>query len=140
MKKLFFVVAAMFCVVAASAQEKMIEVSQLPQTAKTFISTHYKSDKVTIATAERKEYKVLFESGTKVEFDAKGEWKEVENKRKVAIPNAIVPANIAKMVKAKFPKNIIVTIEKDGKFVDVELDNGVELKFNSKGELVELDS
>lgn len=141
MKKLLLAALAIACIASASAQERVITPAQLPQSAQNFIATHYKADKVSIATSENspKEFTVRLESGTKIEFDKDGEWSDIESKGKNPLPASIIPANIKKYVDARFPKNKIVAIDRDSRFIDVELDNKVEIKFNKKGEVVEVD-
>ncbi|MFI3281481.1 MAG: PepSY-like domain-containing protein [Rikenellaceae bacterium] len=144
MKKLLLAIFALTISFATlTAQERAIDKSALPKKAQTFISTHFAKDKISIATAEKdgfgKEYKVILTSGTKIEFDTKGEWKDIECKRNNSVPKAIVPTNVAQYVKSKFPSNHIVSIEQDRRGVDVELNNGVDLEFNSKGQLIKMD-
>ncbi|MFI3262514.1 MAG: PepSY-like domain-containing protein [Rikenellaceae bacterium] len=145
MRKLLFALAViLFNVSCLSAEERVIDQSKLPANAQTFISTYYSSDKVAIATEERdlfdKDYKVILTSGIKIEFDDKGNWTDVECKGNTEVPKDIVPDYVSQYVKANFPSNIIIQIDRDKKFVEVELNNKVELKFNNKGVLVEFDN
>ncbi|MFI3323907.1 MAG: PepSY-like domain-containing protein [Rikenellaceae bacterium] len=144
MKKLLFAIIALsISLTTLSAQERVIEREALPKVSQKFIATHFPTDKVAIATMEKdglgREYKVIMTSGTKIEFDTKGNWTDVECKRKNAVPKAIIPSYIAKYVGAKFPAQSIVGIEQSKRGVDVELSNGIELEFNSRGQLVEID-
>ncbi|MFI3333393.1 MAG: PepSY-like domain-containing protein [Rikenellaceae bacterium] len=145
MKKLFFALfALLFSVSTLSAEERVIDHHSLPKTAQQFIATHYAADKVSIATMERgvfdKDYKVILTSGVKLEFDGSGEWTEIECKRNSEVPMKVVPSKVANYVSKRFPKSKIVKIERDKRSVDVELNNDMELKFNNKGDLIEIDS
>ncbi len=145
MKKLLFVVVAMLVsITTLSAEERVIDKSQLPRGAQTFISTHYPNDKVSIATMERdllnKDYKVILTNGVKVEFDSSGNWSSVETKKGSQVPEAIIPEYITSYVKSSFPSTRVVKIDRDKRFVEVDLNNDIELKFNTKGALVEFDS
>ena len=55
--------------------DKPIQVNQLPQTAQTFIKTHFPDNKVAMAKMETdwfdKSYDVIFTNGDKLEFDKK---------------------------------------------------------------------
>ncbi|MFI3239521.1 MAG: PepSY-like domain-containing protein [Bacteroidales bacterium] len=144
MKKfLLTFVALTFCFVNLTAQVRDINKEELPKNAQQFINKHYAQEKISIATMEKegisKEYKVILNDGTKVEFDKKGNWKNINSKRDGSVPKAIVPTEIAKYVESKFPKSKIVNIDKDKKGYEVELDNGVELEFNSKYKLIKTD-
>ncbi|MFI3292376.1 MAG: PepSY-like domain-containing protein [Rikenellaceae bacterium] len=144
MKKLLFATLSLVLSIASiEAQERIIEQSQLPKAAQSFLSTYYPSDKVSVATVERdgfdKDYSVLLVNGVKIEFDKNGDWMDVDCNKNY-VPEPIVPTNIAKEVESRFPSCKIVKIERDKRYFEVELDNKVELKFNNKGELIEVDN
>lgn len=144
MKKLIFTaVAVLMSLSTLSAEERVIEQNALPQNVQTFISAHYPTDRVSIATVERslfeKDYKVILTSGVKIEFDNKGYWTEIDCKRNSEVPVAVVSTPIAQYIKGKFPAEKIKKIEQSRRFTEVELNNGIELTFNNKGNLVELD-
>lgn len=145
MKKLFCsVLVILLSITTLSAEEKVIDQSMLPKSAQSFIAKNYPQDKVSIATMERgmfdKDYKVILTSGVKVEFDGNGDWNEIECKHNSEIPMTIIPAKIADYLKDRFSSNKVVKIEKSNKFIEVELNNDLELKFDSKGNIVEIDS
>lgn len=144
MKKLLFAaIALLFSVTTLSAEERVIEKKSLPKSAQTFIATHYGKDKVSVATIEKDlfetDYKVILTSGVKIEFDEKGNWTDIEGRRNSEIPKALVPDYIKSYVKSNFSSNKIIKIERDKKTTEVELDNGMELKFNSSGKLIKVD-
>lgn len=144
MKRVLIVTMALLLSISTlSAEERVIDHSALPKAAQTFISTHYATDKISIATMESSlfdcDYKVILTNGVKLEFDKNGNWTEIECKRNSSIPMAIVPTNAANFVNNRFPLNKIIKIEKEAKYIEFELDNDVEMKFNSAGEMVEID-
>ncbi|MFI3268642.1 MAG: PepSY-like domain-containing protein [Rikenellaceae bacterium] len=145
MKKLLFAaITLLFSVTTLSAEERVIEKKSLPKSAQTFISTYYGKDKVSIATVEKDlfetDYKVILTSGVKIEFDEKGNWTDIEGRRNSEIPKALVPEYIHNYVKSNFSSNKIIKIERDRKTTEVELDNGMELEFNSNGRLIKVDN
>ncbi len=145
MKKILLaLVALMVSFTAMATEEKVIEQTALPKAAQSFIKNYYPTDKVAIATIESdlfsKEYKVVLTSGVKVEFDGKGNWTEIGSKSNSSVPKEVVNAKVAQYVKDKFPSNKIVKVERSKKTTDVELDNGIDLEFNAKGELVKFDN
>ncbi len=141
---LLALLVSIFSLTNLSAEEKVINQSNLPQKAKTFLAAHYTTHKISIATEERgffdKDYKVILTNGTKLEFDGDGNWTEIECKNNSNIPLTLAPEKIAKYIKASFPSNTIKKIEKNKKFIEVELNNDIELEFNSNGDLVRVDS
>lgn len=127
----------------AQAQVKAITFNQLPKTAQSLINKHYDAKNVSYMTEESefmqsKEYEVRFHDGVKIEFDSKGDWKEVDGKKK-AVPAAIVPSSIATHVKKSFPNNEIVKISRSSRKYEVELSNGLDLEFDKKGQFLRID-
>ncbi len=94
-----------------------------------------KSEKETLSPIE---YKVVLASGTEVEFDSKGDWTEVDANT-AAVPQDIVPAKIKSYVQKSFPDNKIVQIKKDKKGYEIELTNGIEVKFNKNADFIKID-
>ncbi len=146
MKRLLLTIAAaLLCTVASEAAERVIDKSALPQNAMDFVATHFKNDKVVAATEERcyfiftYEYNTILASGTKIEFDSNGEWREVECIVGRRVPSSVIPPKIARYIQENFPKGQVMKIERDKLHIDVELNNKVELKFNHDGELLEID-
>ena len=82
MKKLFLIIAvALSTILIACANEQVINVEQLPAKAQSLIQTHFSAESVSYVLQERDglsmEYEVRFDSGSKVEFDSKGEIKKI---------------------------------------------------------------
>ena len=96
MKKVLLLLVCLFTLqtVVWADDDKPIQVNQLPQTAQTFIKTHFPNNKVAMAKMETdwfdKSYDVIFTNGDKLEFDKKGIWTEV-NCKYSAVPVAVVP-------------------------------------------------
>ena len=64
---------------------------------------------------------------TEVDFRSDGEWESVERKYS-ALPAAIVPKEIAAFV----AKNYIKKIERNAYTWEIELSNGLEIKFDKQ--------
>lgn len=141
--KAFLIAATLFTSFAAVAQEKVLEITQLPNKAQSFIKDHYQQEKISLVSSEKEfftgtEYKVIFQNGTEVEFDSKGNWTEVDAKLK-AVPQKLIPTPIVNYVNQKFPNNQIVQINKENKEYEIELTSGIDLVFNNKGEFIRID-
>lgn len=85
-----------------------------------------------------KSYEVIFTDGNKLEFDKKGEWKEVSCKFG-AVPQDIVPEAIRQHVASLFPEARIVKMEREKSLYEVTLTNGQELKYNTRFQLIDID-
>ena len=107
-----------------------------------FISQYFQKGQVSTVILDNdyisKDYDVLMANGTKIEFDGNGNWKEVDGNRN-AIPTGFAPKNIAAYVKKSFPNTKIVKIEKNKFSYDVELSNGLDLVFDTKGNFKRID-
>lgn len=145
MKKLFMTLACVFgiTVTAYADNDKPISESQLPAAARQFIKTHFPKHKIAMAKQEtglfNKDYDVIFTNGDKVDFDSKGNWKDVDCRRNSAVPAAIIPEMIKSYLKANYPDISVKGIEKEGANTDVKLSNGWEITFNSKYQVVDID-
>ena len=145
MKKLMILSAILmvFGITTACADnDKPIAVTQLPQKAQQFIKTHFSKEKVAFAKLERDfletTYEVVFTNSTKLEFQKDGNWKEVDCKYST-VPTGIVPAQIAQYVMQNYPDTKIVKIDRDKRDYEVKLTNGLELTFDLKFNLIDID-
>ena len=144
MKKMMFILACVFTIVtnANADNYRPINVSQLPEKAQTFLTTYFPEAKVSLARKEfdvtELSYDVIFTNGSKVEFDRKGEWTEVDCLTQ-PLPAGIVPATIEKVIKEQYPDAKATKIERDRREIDVKLSNRVELTFNKKMQLIDID-
>ena len=132
----------MLSAVLKADDDKVIRVDQLPQKVQQFVSRHFPDGKVAVAKMGSdfldRNYDVLFTNGDKLEFDKKGEWKEVDC-RYSAVPKAVVPAPIWQYVTTHYPGATILKIERDKKEYEVRLSTGYELTFTTDFKLVDVE-
>lgn len=135
-------IAGLIFGLSANAQKTVIKKEALPPNAQTFLKTHFGSKKPSYILQDKEilstEYKVQFDNKIEIEFDKKGNWKEVDGKG-AKIPNSIIPKKITAYVKANFPKEKITKIEIGTSGYETKLTNGLELKFNLKGDFTKID-
>ncbi|MDQ6472262.1 PepSY-like domain-containing protein [Flavobacterium sp. LHD-80] len=128
---------------SANAQKTPIAKSALPVNAQTFLKTHFAGQEPTYIIEDKetfyKDYKVQFANNIEVEFDGKGNWQEVDGNH-TAIPVSIIPKSIIAYVRTKFPNTTITKIDKGTWGYEVNLSNGLELEFNSKGNFLRIDN
>lgn len=146
MKKIIIVALAVFSlgILTANADNDRLTVKEnLPKKAQLFIDSNFKNAKITYVKDERdfleRSYEVLFADGTKVEFNRNGEWKEVDCRRS-AVPTAIVPAKILNYVNSNYPGVKILQIERDKIDYELKLSNSLELTFNKKFNIIDIDN
>lgn len=122
---------------------KEIPAAQLPQDAKSFLSTYYPS--VNIVSVKRDnnngalELDVRLANGHEVSFNADGEWTDVDAPRGESIPAGVAPQAITDYIALNYSGMAINEISKDARGYEVELTNGVDLLFNSDGSFAGID-
>lgn len=129
-------------VAAVSANERPIDIGQMPKIAINFIKSNFPDVAILYANVERDvletDYEVGLADGTRIDFDAKGEWKEISNK-KVGVPSTILPAKITEYIKANYPDANYINIERSSRKYEVKLTNGLEMLFTPDGRLIGFD-
>ncbi len=144
MKKIFIALACVFTLVTNACADNYhpITQTQLPEKAQTFLATYFPEAKISLARKEidvmELTYDVIFTDGTKVEFDRKGNWTEVDCLTH-PLPSGIVPEAIEKVIRTQYPEAQATKIERDHREFDVKLNNRVELTFNKNMQLVDID-
>lgn len=145
MKRLL-ISASILALSAAALSAKDIythDTSILPPAAKTLISNNFNS-KVSVIKVDKdfgriSEYEVILTDGTEITFDRGGNWENIETAPGKAVPSNIVLPHIRDYVKTKQPGARIIGIEKDGSAYDVDLSNGVDIKFSAQGNYLRYD-
>lgn len=145
MKKLTSLLVCMFilCVCSLRADnDKPIPTSQLPTAAQQLIQQHFATRKVALATVETKflakSYEVIFNDGDHIEFDHKGNWKEIECPSS-QVPAALVPAPIRRYIRENYSDATVKKLEKGSKEYEVKLSNRMELSFDLQFNLTHIE-
>lgn len=160
MKKSRIILAALCCMIMQTvptfAQVDVISVSQpeavyiqdevppsqLPEAAKAFVQKYFPGqviDYVVLDTDfDGDVYEICLNNGVEIDFDLAGNWEKVDCYVD-AVPEGIVPASIAHLVKANYDGAAIVKIDKEHHGYEVEFDNGLELKITADGQLLVYD-
>ncbi len=139
---IIFALAAAATLPAAADDNRPITIAELPRKAQQFIATHFAGMEVSYATVDTeffdKDYKVLFVNGAKVTFSKSGDWTEVDCKRG-EVPASVVPDPIRDEAKRRFPAQHIVQIEQSSRDYEIELGNGIEMRFDRSLRLMGID-
>jgi hypothetical protein len=143
MKKLILIIVSLAAFMSvARAEDKPVTFNQLPESARNFIDSNYQSVKLVLATKDddfiRPEFHVVLENGVALQFDNDGRLEKIAS-RSGDIPAAVIPKQIADIVKSHYPDANIVEYEVDRKTYEVKLSNRIEITFDSSFRLVEID-
>ncbi|MBE6176480.1 MAG: hypothetical protein E7146_05755 [Rikenellaceae bacterium] len=140
------VVATATTALAATAivtdNDTPITFNELPEAAKEFVHKHFGKEQVSHVTLDNdiidKEYTLVFASGTKLEFNGDGDWKEVDC-RYTEMPQGLVPEQIENYIKNNYPNSKIREIKREHGGWEVKITGGLELTFNRDFKLVDID-
>ena len=139
MKKLIFAFIAVFCFGFTSA---MAQNTNVNPAITQFVTQHFPDATVQMVMPDDDDIDVVLNDYTKIEFRRNNEWKKVDCEHSTtftAVPATIVPEQITAYVTANFPNAIIKKLEKQFRGWEIELNNGLELKFNSNFRVMEID-
>jgi hypothetical protein len=145
MKKILILLVAIFFAFASMSAKKTTsrDKSVLPVAAQTVLNNNFSKTKVNHINIEsgsfgKKEYDVILNNGTEIEFDKDGKWTEIDcgsNK----VPDNLIMLPIRNYVNKNYKGTKIVKIERNSKGYEVELSNGLELKFAQNGDFLKID-
>lgn len=142
MKRIALLMTALVVCVSAFADGRPVSIDRVPTAARNFISANFPSDNIAYATVDDDliypDYTVMLESGMKLEFTSGGALDKIEAGR-AGIPVSVIPVQIVEYVERHYPGASYSSYDVGRRSYEVELSNGMELKFNSNFALVEVD-
>lgn len=131
--------AVLLSAMASNAQLNKIKTTELPQSAQTFLSTHFKDYQIEQAYKEsqigEKGFEVKMTDGTEVEFSKDGKWREVDGNDK-PIPTAYIDKKITDYITKAYPGKKITHIDYGHKDIDVDLEGKLDLEFDKNGKFL----
>ncbi len=135
MKKVFnvIIIFALFSLIACADQKEVITFAQLPPVSQEIVKQNFDVNTISYVMKEREwtvEYEVRFTTGQELEFYSSGELKKVDCKMQ-QVPDALIPQEVLTYVKTNFPNNYIKEWGHDDGGYKAELNNGLDLKFDS---------
>jgi hypothetical protein len=107
-----------------------------------FVTQYFPEATIQMVMPDEDDIDVVLNDYTKIEFRLNNEWKKVDCEHSTtftAVPATIVPEQITAYVNANFPGAIIKKLEKKFRGWEIELNSGLELKFNSNFKVMEID-
>lgn len=143
MKKMISLGVFALVLLMTGCSDKPVAPEQLPVTVQTFVQQAFPGRTITYAEKDQEltgaKYDVVLNDGTRVEFDTDDEWDKIECPLTEPVPTALIPPSIATHIQANYPDALIVKIDRERNGYEVELANGLELKYNKQGVLTEVD-
>lgn len=141
MKRLMFILAVLFGFMNVSARDNYShDVNILPKAARIVLIENFKSGvshiKIGKEFGQIRKYEVILTDGSEISFDKHGNWKDVEVATTSNVPAALIPKPISTFVKDNQGKAKVTGIEKKAYGYEVELSNGVDVRFSPKGKFL----
>lgn len=137
MKKIIIAFVAIVCfgLSTAMAQNTNPAITQ-------FVEQYFPKATVQMVMPDEDDIDVVLNDYTKIEFKLNFEWKKVDCEHSTtftSVPATLVPEQITAYVNANFPNATIKKLEKKYMGWEIELNNGLELKFNKNFKVMEID-
>lgn len=127
----------------SGCSDKPVAPEQLPVPVKTFIQQTYPGEAITFAQKDLEltgwKYEIFLVDGTHIEFGTDDMWDKIESPVTRPVPQQLIPAPVAAHLQANFPGAVVTKIDKERNGYEIELANGMELKYNKQGVLREMD-
>jgi hypothetical protein len=123
-------------------KEEIISSLDLPVEINSYISTHFPNKSILQVIKDKdgliKSYDILLNENVSLEFNRKNEIIDIDANTK--LPDSVIPNKILQFVALKYAANFVTDWQLDGNNQQVELDNGLDLEFNIKGEFLRIDN
>ncbi|MCM1291780.1 MAG: PepSY-like domain-containing protein [Prevotella sp.] len=119
-----------------------VPANKLPIAAQNFINNYYSGVKISTVEVDKEDGKTEFDvtlaNGHEVTFTPEGEWTDVDAPYGQTVPDSFVLPAILDYIRVTYPGQGVNEISRQSYGYEVELTNGIELKFNSIGEYLGL--
>lgn len=112
-----------------------ISMKELPDVAHQFLSMHFPDTKIVSLMQDDddtydRDYTVILNNGTEIEFDLYGKWEEVKCHH-TTVPDAIIPRQILEFIHENYPQSHVVKINREKEGYEARLESGCELEFDT---------
>ena len=134
--KLKIALLALLAGVSTALAEIVVSASELPKTAQTFISTHFKGVGVGLVKKDMSRFEVLLQDGTRLGFNINGEWVRVGSKYK-PIPTSFVPSAVLSKLGAAQGGASVSAVHRELDGYKFRLDNGTRLFVDNNGNVTQ---
>lgn len=107
-----------------------------------FVTQYFPEATIQMVMPDEDDIDVVLNDYTKIEFKLNNEWKKVDCEHAtkfISVPATLVPEQITAYVNANFPNTIIKKLEKKFFGWEIELSNGLEVKFNNNFKVTKVD-
>jgi hypothetical protein len=139
MKRFIFAFVAIVCFGLSTA---MAQNTNANPAITQFVTQYFPEATIQMVMPDEDDIDVVLNDYTKIEFKLNNEWKKVDCEHAtkfISVPATLVPEQITAYVNANFPNTIIKKLEKKFFGWEIELSNGLEVKFNNNFKVTKVD-
>ena len=139
MKRFIFAFVAIVCFGLSTA---MAQNTNANPAITQFVTQYFPEAAIQMVMPDEDDIDVVLNDYTKIEFKLNNEWKKVDCEHAtkfISVPATLVPEQITAYVNANFPNTIIKKLEKKFFGWEIELSNGLEVKFNNNFKVTKVD-
>ncbi len=139
MKRIIFAFVAIVCFGLSTA---MAQNTNANPAITQFVTQYFPEATIQMVMPDEDDIDVVLNDYTKIEFKLNNEWKKVDCEHAtkfISVPATLVPEQITAYVNANFPNTIIKKLEKKFFGWEIELSNGLEVKFNNNFKVTKVD-
>lgn len=139
MKRFVFAFVAIVCFGLSTA---MAQNTNANPAITQFVTQYFPEATIQMVMPDEDDIDVVLNDYTKIEFKLNNEWKKVDCEHAtkfISVPATLVPEQITAYVNANFPNTIIKKLEKKFFGWEIELSNGLEVKFNNNFKVTKVD-
>lgn len=118
--------------------DQRIDLSQLPQAAQQFLSTHFSGRTPTLVKRDDNSYEVDYGNDTDLDFDLTGNWTKIDVDNNDVIPQsimALLPQPILDYISTNHSTRKIESIENGVSTFEIDLSGDIDLEFDKAGNL-----
>lgn len=114
-----------------------IEFGKLPESAQTFLNTHFVGLTPTKIKKDNDGYGVEYADKTEVEFDLLGSWYKVEVEKGGVSQSvlALLPQKLLIYISSNYPSSLVESVKNKVSIYEIELNNDTDLVFDKEGNL-----
>ena len=140
MKQIIFIAILALAFVSCE-KETVLDDMNIPEEISNYVNTHFPDNKIIQVVKDVDElelsYDVILEDSLSMEFNRKKKIISIEGINK--IPDSVIPEKLLNYVNNNYSEQYIIEWNLDNRYQEIELNNGIELKFNKEGEFIRID-
>lgn len=139
---MFLLVFFTIFILASCDKDEVIAEAELPTKARDFVTTHFPEQTISQVVKDKDgksvSFDVVLDNGIDLDFKEDGSCTSIEGFSQ--LPDSVIPEDILAYVNQNYPENFITEWELEGNEQEVQINSGIELRFNVNGTFLNIDN